>query len=86
MTPVVTLRVSNFNQERMLKINTVYFKMELPIDLSNMTTSVDASSMPHLSSLQLPEADVGKVELLIGQNVPEALILRKSLLVAWPSR
>ena len=53
--PVVTLRVSDFNQEHILEINTVCVRMELPIDLNNMATSVDASSLPHLSSLELPE-------------------------------
>ena len=39
-----------------------------------MATPVDASSMPHLSSQQLLETNIGKVELLIGQDIPEALI------------
>ena len=77
MTPIVTLRVSDVNQEHILEINTVYIRMELPIDLNNMATSVDASGMPHLSSLQLRKADKGKAELLISQFVPEALIPRE---------
>lgn len=39
-----------------------------------MATTIDVSGMPHLSSVPLPETALGSVELLIGQDVPEALI------------
>jgi hypothetical protein len=74
VTQVVKLKVSDINGKNFIDMDNVYVKMDLPIGLDNMATSVDISRWPHLDSIQLPVVNIGSVELLIGQDTPEALL------------
>lgn len=66
--------MADINSNHVLHMNNVYVRAELPIDLGNVATMIDVSGMPYLSSVPLTETASGSVELLIGQDVPEALI------------
>jgi transposase InsO family protein len=79
MTRVVSMNVCDINGKNMINMATVYVRMNLPIGIGNKATSVDIDKLPHLRTIQLPEVNAGGVELIIGQDVPEALMPREVL-------
>ena len=71
---VVSLEVSDINSERSFDIPKVYTRRELPISMQNAATLDDVAKWPHLRDIPLPNLQGLKVMLLIGQDVPEAMI------------
>jgi len=77
-TTVVDLLVSDINCENTVEINRVYTRRMLPINMENIATSNDVKQWPHLGQVPLPQiVDCKSVGLLIGQDVPEALMPRE---------
>jgi hypothetical protein len=78
-TDVVSLWVSDMSRENVIEMSRVYVRQKLPIDVDNVATSVDIETWPHLNELlsQCPQVDVSGIGLLIGQDIPEALMPRE---------
>ena len=75
---VVDLEVSNINGEGLFDLPKVYTRTELPISMQNVAASDDVAKWPHLRDIQLPNLEGQKVMLLIGQDVPEAMICHET--------
>ena len=73
-TLVVCLEVSDVSKENVLKIPEVYTRTVLSVNLNNLGRSEDLNKWKHLEDVKFPEIDARKVDLLIGQDVPDALI------------
>lgn len=76
---VVSFQVSGKDGEHTVDIRRAYVTETLPISTDNLGTSVDVSRWRHLAFLELPDVHEGRVELLIGQDAPDALIPREVL-------
>ena len=76
---IVSLQVSDLGKNSMIEIPRVYVRERLPVNADNVATLVDLQAWPHLSQLMLhyPQDDVITIDLLIGQDVPEALMPRE---------
>src|SRR5208282_2712339 len=77
LTTVVDLLVSDLNGENVVEMNRVYTRRVLPVHIENVATAEDISEYQHLRQIHLPKIDVDSVGLIIGQNVPEALVPRE---------
>ena len=73
-TLVVNLEVSDMSSENVLELTEVYARPHLPININNMGRSEDLNGWEHLRDVEIPKVDAGKVTLLIGQDVPKALM------------
>ena len=73
-TLVVNLEVSDMSSENVLELMEVYARPHLPININNMGRSEDLNGWEHLRDVEIPKIDAGKVTLLIGQDVPKALM------------
>ena len=77
LTTIVDLLVSDLNGENVVEMNRVYTRRVLPVNIENVATAEDISEYQHLRHIHLPNIDVDSVGLIIGQNVPEALVPRE---------
>ena len=73
-TKVVTLDVADIEGAATIRLNSVYTKKHLPISKKNLATTKDISSWSHLRGIEIPLVDSDEVTLLIGQDVPDALM------------
>ncbi|XP_038060478.1 uncharacterized protein LOC119731375 [Patiria miniata] len=73
-TTVISLTVSGIDCKQPVELPLVYTRRELPIHDANLAKQEDIEKWPHLQGLKLPQVDKGRVQLLIGQDVPEALM------------
>ena len=73
-TTVVSLAVMGIDSESTVALPVVYTRRELPIHGSNLAKPEDIKKWAHLRGINLPQVDKGRVSLLIGQDVPEALM------------
>ena len=73
-TLIVNLEVSDMSSENVLELTEVYARPHLPVNINNMGLSEDLNGWEHLRDVEIPKVDADKVTLLIGQDVPEALI------------
>ena len=73
-TLIVNLEVSNMSNETVLELPEVYARPHLPININNMGRSEDLNGWEHLRDVEIPKVDADKVTLLIGQDVPKALM------------
>ena len=73
-TLVVNLEVSDMSSENVLELTEVYARPHLPININNMGRSEDLNGWEHLRDVEIPKVDADKVTLLIGQDVPKALM------------
>ena len=72
-TTVVSLDVSDLDGNNFIHIPHVYVKHALPINVT-VVGQEEIDRWPHLAGLVFPSVILQKVTLLIGQDVPEALI------------
>ena len=71
---VTALEVMDIRGEESLHLPAVYTKGHLPISQEHIATHKDALCWPHLKGIDIPIVGTEKVKLLIGQDMPEALI------------
>ena len=71
---MVDLEVMGVDRRHVIELPAVYTRPELSIDKENMATAEDNDKWPHLQGLDIPEVDAAEVCLLIGQDVPDALV------------
>ena len=73
-TRVTSLEVSDIYETNVVSLPAVYGKETLPIHKENIATCSDVTSWSHLNGIDIPQVDTDEVMLLIGQDVPDALI------------
>jgi hypothetical protein len=66
--------VSDQSEHNFIKLPNVFSRPMLPFDTENWVQPEDLDGWPHLQHLNLPRVDLQKVTLLIGQDVPDALV------------
>jgi hypothetical protein len=73
-TKCISLVVSDANEENFIIIPTVYSRPRLSFNAECASNHGGMEMWPHLQGLELPDMDHRKVMLLIGQDVPDALV------------
>jgi hypothetical protein len=68
---VVSMDVSPLSDGTSIHLDEVWAIDNLPISTDSLATQQDVDAWPHLKGIKLPKARSGKVELLIGGDVPE---------------
>ena len=63
----------DMDETNMIELPEVLTKKKLNISTDGVACQNDANRWSHLSDIQVPERINAEVELLIGQDVPEAL-------------
>lgn len=76
-TERVSLKVSDVKGNNMMDLPCVFVRSQLPVHTGNLPRPEDISKWEHLSDLELPCVNVEEIGLLIGQDVPSALIPRE---------
>ena len=69
----VSLEIMDLNEVNMVELPEELTKEKLNISTDGVSCQGDVERWPHLSGILVPERIRGEVELLIGQDVPEAL-------------
>ena len=69
----VCLEIMDMNEINMIELPEVLTKEKLNISTDGVACQDDVNRWSHLSGIQVPERVNAEVELLIGQDVPEAL-------------
>ena len=69
----VCLEIMDMNEINMVELPEVLTKEKLNISTDGIAYQDDVNRWSHLSGIQVPERINAEVELLIGQDVPEAL-------------
>jgi hypothetical protein len=80
LTEMCSFSVSDLESKHTIHIDRVYSSRSLPLKLEGMPKIQDIKCWPHLKNLVLPEINTGEIDLLIGQDVPEALIPREVIM------
>ena len=73
VTEVVSLEISDVDGQESIQLPHVYVKEHLPVPMENIPRQQEMN-WPHLNDIRLPEITHGGVTLLIGQDVPDALV------------
>ena len=73
-TERVSLQVVDMDENNVLELPCVFKRTQLPVNVSNRAQSQDISQWSHLDDVDLPQVSVDEVGLLIGQDVPAALM------------
>lgn len=73
-TTVVSLEVVSIDDTYSVKIPVVYSRVDIPIRSENIAREEDLREYSHLSDLRVPHVQANKVGLLLGQDVPQALM------------
>ena len=73
-TRCVSLVISDKEDEHCIELPRVYSRQHLPFDEDCIAKPEDTTAWPHLSNLEVPIVDRSRVLLLIGQDVPDALV------------
>jgi len=73
-TSVVNMTVTDADEQNVVQLRTVYTKEKLPISLMNGATEDEVRRWPHLQGIEVHNMTNGHVDLLIGQDCPEALM------------
>jgi len=71
---IVSLEITDINGANVCNLDRVYTRKILPLSMSNVAVSSDVEQWPHLCDLELPDVSDLKIMMLIGQDVPEALM------------
>lgn len=77
LTSAVNLEVMDLSGEQVISMKNVFTSHKLPVPTNAIPDADDISRWPHLHNLRLPKLHNCTVELLIGQDVPEALVPRE---------
>lgn len=67
------LEISDLDGKHTVGLPYVYTKEKIPASREHVPNNADLAKWEHLSDVELPEID-GEVELLIGNNIPDAYI------------
>ena len=70
----VSLKVTSVNTGAKVVLPVVYVRPQIHMSGLNAVKTADLTQWPHLSDITFPDVDLSQVSLLIGQDVPEALI------------
>ena len=73
-TKVVSLKISSLDSKVTINLPRVYTRKILPISSQNVATGDDVKAWPHLHDIELPNIDGLNIMLLIGQDIPEAML------------
>jgi len=73
-TTVVSLDVTDVDEQNTVHLSTVYTTTELPISPQCGAVRDELKSWSHLCDIEICDAPIESVDLLIGQDNPEALI------------
>ena len=73
-TSSVSLDVTDLDEQNEIHLSTVYTTAELPISAQSGVRRSDLMVWNHLHDVEICEASVNNVDLLIGQDNPEALV------------
>jgi hypothetical protein len=76
LTSAVNLEVMDLS-DQVISMKNVFTSHKLPVPTNAIPDADDISRWPHLRNLRLPKLHYCTVELLIGQDVPEALVPRE---------
>ena len=71
---VVSLEVMGMHSKESVNLPYVFSKPKLPVPVEHAPSHDDIARWPHLKSIDFPSVDIEEVTLLIGQDVPDALI------------
>ena len=71
---VVSFVVEDMTGTQQLEMKNVLTRPTLNIGLGNIAKEQELARFAHLNNIELPDVDVNDVHLLIGQDLPEALI------------
>ena len=80
-TNVISMDVSDTDERNVIRLDTVYMTPKLPISTSCGASNDDLKEWLHLQDIRICDASLDQVDLLIGQDNPDALIpheVRKS--------
>ena len=69
---VVSLEVSDLDEENLVELPVVFTRPKLPVSVDNAADQEDIDGRPHLASIEIPQIDAD-VGLLIGGVASEAL-------------
>ena len=73
-TELVCLELIDMNGTTGLQLPRVFAKATLPINIENIVMRQDVLVWPHLRDIHLTKIEVRRIDLLIGQGAPEALV------------
>ena len=76
---MVSLKVSDLEDEVLVKLPVVFTRSKLPVSVDNAAAQEDIDRWPHLSGVEILKIDA-KVGLLIGCDAPEALTPKEVIL------
>ncbi|XP_022092955.1 uncharacterized protein LOC110980510 [Acanthaster planci] len=82
-TTVISLVVRSFDRQAAVNLEKVYTRQAFPINDVNITESEDVKKWPHARGINTPQVEKGKVQLLIGQDSPEALMPLERVIALW---
>ena len=71
---IVSLEIADINRTSVFNLDRVYTRQVLPLSMHNVATSRDVERWVHLCDLELPDVSDLKIMMLIGQDVPEAMM------------
>ena len=71
---VVSFEVMGINSEESVNLPYVISKPKLPVPVEHAPSHDDIAKWPHLKSIDFLSVDIEVVTILIGQDVPDALI------------
>ena len=69
---IVSLQISNLNQQNIVELPEVYSRSRLPIPVEAIADQQDVNRWPYLKGVTIPKIE-GEIGLLIGSDVPQAL-------------
>ena len=72
-TTLVGLEVKGVNENQVIDLCTVYATPDLCISDNNLARPSDVARWPHLNGITFPQLRSNGIDILIGQDVPEAL-------------
>ena len=73
-TKAVSLNVSDMEQQNAVHLDRVYTRQNLPVSRQSGAKPEDLQQWPHLRDIVVHDAEDDTVDLLIGQDCPDALI------------
>jgi len=73
-TSVVSMAVSDVDDENVVQLGTVYTRQELPISVANAADRDEVRRWPHLEGIKMYDTVSGHVDFLIGYDCPEVLM------------
>eukprot|EP00794_Sanderia_malayensis_P013533 gene13533-14941_t len=71
-TSVLSLQVSDLDENNIIDLPLVFSTLRLPVTTENRANNLDLCNFPHLQEINLADIDAD-IGLLIGSNVPRAL-------------